>query len=197
MPATVKSRETDALEVAGMSSTDAPVGCESKLTVCATLWKFHVTVAVPPLRTTVTLFGENTSPVVAATDAVLEGTITVSVWVPECVTLPETIVPVIVEDPAATPVAIPVEGSMVAFVGSLDVHEAAGRPLITAPVWSFPVAVIACVLPTKMVGVMGVTTTDVKTGVGPVVLLLLPPHAIIVATTLQAAMVRTTRPSMA
>jgi hypothetical protein len=42
-----------------------------------------------------------------------------------------------------------------------------------------------------------VTTTDVNTGVGPVVLLLLPPQATIAATTLPAAIELTTRRSIA
>src|SRR5665213_864178 len=59
------------------------------------------------------------------------------------------------------------------------------------------VAVIAIVLPGDTAGDVGPTVTEVNTGVGPVVSLLLPPHAIIAATTLPAAMVRTTRRNMA
>src|SRR5512140_97488 len=58
-------------------------------------------------------------------------------------------------------------------------------------------AVIARVLPTLTVGDWGVTDTDVKTGVGPVVVLLLPPHAAIAAATVPAAMMRTTLRNMA
>jgi len=47
------------------------------------------------------------------------------------------------------------------------------------------------------VGDTGVTATDVNTGDGPVVLPLLPPHAIIDAATLPAAMMRATLLNMA
>jgi hypothetical protein len=145
---------------------------------------------VPPERPMVTLCGSNDSDAVAVTLPVGGGVLTTSCAVPECVMLPETIVAVMVVEPLATPVATPLAGSIVAFVSSLDVHVAAGRPDIACPFWSMAVADIAMVPPGETEGDVGPTVTEVNTGVGPVLSLLLPPHANIVATTLPAAMVR-------
>ena len=112
----LKSRATSALAVAGMSATFAPVGCVSHVTVCARLWKVHVTVPVPLLREIVTPGGLKACPVVAVTRAVDVGVTTVSCCEPECVTLPTVIDAVIVEAPLATPLTTPVAGSTVAFV---------------------------------------------------------------------------------
>jgi hypothetical protein len=59
VPATVKSRPTEAPDVAPMSATLAPDGCVSHVTVCATFWNTHVTVAGAPFRVTVTEGGMN------------------------------------------------------------------------------------------------------------------------------------------
>jgi hypothetical protein len=74
----VKSRPTDVLDVVAIFATVAPVGCESQVTLCATLWNAHVTVPVPLFLTMVTVPGVKVSPVVAATVAVLEGAVTVT-----------------------------------------------------------------------------------------------------------------------
>src|SRR5665213_1763705 len=102
-----------------------------------------------------------------------------------------------VELPSATPVTTPVVASTVAAVRFDDVHVAPAAPGKVAPFWSFAVADIATVPATLTVGDAGATATDVNTGVGPVELSLLPPHAKIAAATLPAAIVRTTRRSMA
>src|SRR3569623_1102980 len=98
-----------------MSATLAPLGCVSHVTVCARLWKVHVTVPVPLARAIVTSGGWNAWPVVAVTPAVALGVFTVTCCDPEWVTLPTVIDAVIVGEPFATPVTTPVAASTVAI----------------------------------------------------------------------------------
>ena len=103
----------------------------------------------------------------------------------------------IVAVPFAIPVTVPDAAPTFATVVSDDVHTGAPAPEKAAPFWSLAAAVNVVVPPTETVGVAGVTDTDVNTGVGPVVVLLLPPHASSAAATLPAAIERTTLRSMA
>jgi len=179
-----------------MSATDP--GWLSHETVCATDWKCQVTVAVPPDRATVIEFGSNAKEASAVTLPLADGVDTVTVCDPDLVMLPSVIDAEIDDVPFATPLTTPVVASTVAAAVLDDDQVGAGAPENTAPVWSFGVAVSVVVPPTTTVGEAGVTTTDVNTGVGPVVVPPpLPPHANIVAATLPTAMVRTTLRNMA
>jgi hypothetical protein len=194
----VKLRATSVSWEAPMSATDAPPGCESQVTVCVTLWKVQFTEPVPPARRIVTLGGSNESVEVAVTLPFADGVTTETCCDPVWVVLPDVIDAVIVDTPFATPETVPVAGSTVALVGSLDIHVAAGAPGNVAPLWSLAVAVNVVVAPTFTEGDVGVTATDVNTGVGPVVPPSpLPPHAKIAAAILPAAIVRTTLRNMA
>jgi hypothetical protein len=168
----------------------------SQFTVCTIFWKVHVTEPVPLDLVIVTVDGLNASEAAAVTLPVAEGVLTAIDCDPVCVTLATVIEAVIVEDPFATPVTTPVAGSTVAAAVFDDVHVAAGAPANVAPDWSFAVAVSVVVLPTETVGDAGATATEVNTGVGPVELLSLPPHAKIAAAILPAAIMRTTLRSM-
>jgi hypothetical protein len=112
--------------------------------------------------------------------------------------LPAVIDAEIVEVPFATPVTTPLAASTVAAAILDDDQVGAGAPANVAPFWSFAVAVSVVVLPTVTVGDAGATATDVNTGDGPLTFPPpLPPHAIIDAATLPAAIMRTTLRNMA
>ena len=91
--------------------------------------------------------------------------VTATVAVPVFVTPPDTIEAVIVAEPAATPVTSPLPLT-VATLALLELHVAAGRPAIALPFWSSAEALSCAVAPTLILGVAGVTATEVNTGAG-------------------------------
>lgn len=189
----MKARETLASDVAGMSVIRP--GCASHVTVCATDWKCHVTVAeFGNGAKTVTVLGSKCNVVVAVTSPDADGGgvdgMTVTVCAPVCVILPTVSDAVMTEVPLATPDTTPVAGVTVATEVVADDHVAPVAPANTAPSWSLAVSVSVVVEPTATCGADGATRTDVNTGVGPVPPSPLPPHARIAAARLPAAIAR-------